>query len=152
MQSVKDGLYFSTLDAKSGYWTKNLEQESQLLTAFNTPLKKYCFLLLPFSLSVSAEIFCEHMDRILAGIPVTFPCADDVKIQGSTGERHDIHLLETVDKAAQAGLILASVQSRSRKLNTLVASLLHKVWHPALRRFRQYPHQQHLKTNRNCKL
>jgi hypothetical protein len=44
------------------------------------------------------------MDRVLAGIPGTFPCADDVKIQGSTEERHDIHLLETVEKAQQAGL------------------------------------------------
>ncbi len=38
------------------------------------------------------------------GIPGTFPCADDVKIQGSTEERHDIHLLETVERAQQAGL------------------------------------------------
>ena len=43
------------------------------------------------------------MDRILAGILGTFPCADDVKVQGSTEERHDIHLLETVNKAFQAG-------------------------------------------------
>ena len=104
MHSLKDGLYFSTLDAKSGYWTKDLDQQSQLLTAFNTPFKKYCFLRLPFGLSVSAEIFCEHMDRVLAGIPGTFPCADDVKVRGSTEERDDIHLLETVDKATQAGL------------------------------------------------
>lgn len=42
------------------------------------------------------------MDQILAGIPGTFLCADDV--QGSTEEHHDIHLLETVEKAYQAGL------------------------------------------------
>ena len=102
--SFRNGQYFSTLDAKSGYWTKQLDEQSQLLTAFNTPFKKYCFVRLPFGLSASSEIFCEHMDRILAGIPGTFPCADDVKVQGSTEERHDIHLLETVDKACQAGL------------------------------------------------
>ena len=44
------------------------------------------------------------MDRILTGIPGTFPCADNVKVQGSTEEHHDIHLLETVEKADQAGL------------------------------------------------
>ena len=44
------------------------------------------------------------MDKALAGIPGTFPCADDVKVQGSTEERHDIHLLETVDKASAAGI------------------------------------------------
>ena len=102
--SFKDGQFFSKLDAKSGYWTKKLAEESQLLTAFNTPFKKYCFIRLPFGLSVSSEIFSEQMDKTLAGVPGTFPCADDVKIQGSTEERHDIHLLETVERAHQAGL------------------------------------------------
>ena len=101
--SFRNGLYFSTLDAKSGYWTKRLDEQSQLLTAFNTPLKKFCFVRLPFGLSASSEIFCEHMDWVLASIPGTFPCADDVKVQGSTEKRHDIHLLETVEKAHQAG-------------------------------------------------
>ena len=44
------------------------------------------------------------MDRALAGIPGTFPCADDVKVQGSTVERHNINLLETVEHAHQSGL------------------------------------------------
>ena len=44
------------------------------------------------------------MDRALAGIPGTFPCADDVKVQGYTAESHDINLLETVQKAKTAGI------------------------------------------------
>ena len=102
--SFKNGQYFSTLDAKSGYWTKKLDEQSQLLTAFNTPFKKYCFVRLPFGLSASSEIFCEQIDRILSGIPGTFPCADDVKVQGSAEARHDIHLLKTVERACKAGL------------------------------------------------
>lgn len=99
--SFRNGQYFSTLDAN---WFKQLDEQSQLLTAFNTPFKKYCFIRLPFGLSVSSEIYCEHMDKVLAGIPGKFPCADHVKVQGSTEEGHDIHLLETVEKACQAGL------------------------------------------------
>ena len=76
----------------------------KLLTAFNTPFKKYCFVRLPFRLSASSEIFCKEMDQVLSGVPGTFPCADDVKVQGSTEERHDIHLLETVERACKAGL------------------------------------------------
>ena len=102
--SFHNGKYFSTLDAKSGYWTQLLSQESQILTAFNTPFKKYCFVRLPFGLSASSEIFCAHMDQALSGIPGTFPCADDVKVQGSTEERHDLPLLETVARAQTAGL------------------------------------------------
>ena len=60
--SFRNGWYFSTLDAKSGYWTKTLIRESQLLTAFNTLFNKYCFMRLPFELSVSSEVFCEVID------------------------------------------------------------------------------------------
>ena len=59
---------------------------------------------MPFGLSVSSEIFCSQMDKALQGIPGTFPCADDVKIQGSTEQHHDLHLLETVARAKKAGL------------------------------------------------
>ena len=41
------------------------------------------------------------MDQDLSGVRGTFPCADDVKVQGSTGERHDIHLN---GRACKAGL------------------------------------------------
>ena len=109
--------FFSTLDAKSGYWTQELSPKSHLLTAFNATFKKYCFASLPSGLPVSAEILQAQMERALAGIPGTFPCADDVKVQGSTEERHDIHLLETVSHAKLQGLssILTSVASRSNK-------------------------------------
>ena len=95
--------FFSTLDAKIGYWTQDLPPKSQLLTAFNTSFKKYCLL---FGLSVSAEMCQAQMDTALAGIPGTFPCVDDVEVQGSTEERHDIHLLETVSHAQTAGIKL----------------------------------------------
>ncbi|CAB4058094.1 OPRM1 [Lepeophtheirus salmonis] len=48
---------------------------------------------------LSSAIFCEHMDRVLHGIPSTFPCADNAKAQGSAEEHHTIHLLETVLRA-----------------------------------------------------
>lgn len=44
------------------------------------------------------------MDQTLDGEPGTFPCTNGVKVQGSTEERHDVHLLETVARAKQAGL------------------------------------------------
>ena len=37
--SFRNGQYFLTLDAKSGYWTKRLSEESQLLIVFNTLFK-----------------------------------------------------------------------------------------------------------------
>ena len=97
----------------------------KLLTAFNTPFKKYCFVRLPFGLSASSEIFCKEMDQVLSGVPGTFPYADDVKVQGSTKERHDIHLLETVERVCKAGLKFKPNKCCIKKLSALDVSLLH---------------------------
>ena len=58
------------------------------------------------------------METAFAGISGTFSCADDVKIQGSTGEKYDIHLLETVQKATNAGIKfnLHKCQIKKRKI------------------------------------
>lgn len=48
LHSFHSGQYFGTLDAKCGYWTKLLSEDSQPLTAFNTLFKKYCFVRLQF--------------------------------------------------------------------------------------------------------
>ena len=93
---------------KASLLKASMHQHERLSQKLNftpvTPFNKYCFQRLPFGLSVSAEIFCEQMDKALDGIPGTFPCADNVKVQGSSEERHDLHLLETVHKARKAGL------------------------------------------------
>ena len=94
-----------------------MSKESQLLTALNTPFQKYCFASMPFGLLAAAEIFSKDMDRALIVIPGTFPCADDIKIQGSTEERHDINPLETVEKAQKAGIKFNPDKCAIRKQN-----------------------------------
>ena len=44
------------------------------------------------------------MAQVLSSVPGTFPCVDDVKVQGFTEERHDIHPLETVERACNVEL------------------------------------------------
>ena len=51
---------FSKLDAKSGYWSIQLDPCSQLLTTFQTPFCIYCFKRLPFGLKVSQEYVCQR--------------------------------------------------------------------------------------------
>ena len=43
---------FSTLDAKSGYWSVKLNDESSLLTTFHTPFGRYCYHRMPFGLVI----------------------------------------------------------------------------------------------------
>ena len=47
--------YFSKLDAKAGYWSVGLDEESQLLTTFRTPFGRYKFRKLLFGLSISQD-------------------------------------------------------------------------------------------------
>ena len=99
--------YFSTLDARSGYWNIPLDCKSQLLTTFNTPgYGRYCFRRLPFGLVSSQDIFQRMMDDILIGLNNAKPIADDIKIHGISEIEHDLVLLEVLDRCQKSGLHL----------------------------------------------
>ena len=48
---------FSKLDASHGYWQVPLDEESQLLTTFNSPFGRYCYTRMPFGIKSAQEIF-----------------------------------------------------------------------------------------------
>ena len=76
--------FFSNLDAKAGYWSINLDEESQKLTMFQAPFGLYCFMRLPFGLSVRQDIFQLEMDRILEKCTGVCGIADDLVVYGAT--------------------------------------------------------------------
>ena len=85
-------LYFSKLDAKSGYWGCELDEDSQPLTTFRTPFGRYMFKKLPFGLNVSQDVFQQKIDQILENCPGTVGIADDIACYGKTAEEHDKNL------------------------------------------------------------
>ena len=99
---------FSKLDAKAGYWSIKLDEESQKLTTFQTPFGRYCFQRLPFS--VSQDIFQLEMDRILEKCTGVCGIADDFVVYGATEVEHDRNLLQFMDVAKQHGLTLNSAK------------------------------------------
>ena len=100
--------FFSKLDAKSGYWSVHLEEKSQELTTFRTPFGRYCYQRLPFGLSVSQDIFQEHMDRIIAQVPGCVGIADDIAVCGRTEAEHDHNLRQLMETAKREGLVFNS--------------------------------------------
>ena len=48
---------FNKLDAKHGYWSIKLDEESSKLTTFNSPIGCFRFKRLPFGLNVSQDAF-----------------------------------------------------------------------------------------------
>ncbi|XP_005108371.1 uncharacterized protein K02A2.6-like [Aplysia californica] len=100
--------YFSKLDAKSGYWSVQLDEESQLLTTFQIPYGRYCFTRLPFGLKVSQDIFQLKMDQIFESVKGATGISDDVVIYGKTDEEHDEGLRNLMKAAAEDGLVFNS--------------------------------------------
>ena len=47
----------SKIDANSGFWTLLMDDQSQLLTMFNTPWGRYCFVKMPFGLNQAQHFF-----------------------------------------------------------------------------------------------
>ena len=73
---------FSKPDARHGYWSVKLYDESSILTTFNSPFGRYCFKRLPLGLNLSQDVFQERMDNILELCPGTISIADDVCVFG----------------------------------------------------------------------
>ena len=84
--------FFTKLDACHGYWSIVLNQDFSLLTTFNSPFGRYCFLQLPFGLVCSQDIFQKKMDQILGECQGCIGIADDITVHGCTEAEHDAHL------------------------------------------------------------
>ena len=84
--------YFTKLDAHHGYWSVVLDQESSLLTTFNSPFGRYHFLWLPFDLVCSQDIFQKKMDQILEECHGSIGITDDITVHGHTEADHGAHL------------------------------------------------------------
>ena len=100
--------FFTKLDAKSGYWSVHLDEESQELTTFRTPFGRYCYQRLPFGLSVSQDLFQQRMDAIIEQVPGCICIADDIVVIGHTEEEHDRNLRKLFETAAKEGLVFNS--------------------------------------------
>ena len=97
----------SKIDTNSGFWTLPMNEESQLLTTFNTPWGQFCFTKMPFGLNQAQYFFQYYMDLNFQGInPTTNIIADDIMIHGQDNSEHDKHLLQVLNKCHEIGLKL----------------------------------------------
>ena len=97
----------SKIDANSGFWTLPKVEESQLLTTFNTPWGRFCFIKMPFSLKQAQYFFQYYMDYHFEGInSTTNIIADDIMMHGETDQQHDRHLIQVLNKCRETGLKL----------------------------------------------
>ena len=96
---------FSKLDARHGYWSIELDDDSAALTSFCTPTSRFRFRRLPFGLRVSQDVFQEKMDMILSGCRGTLSIADDIIVYGIDERDHDRNLHNLMMNARRNGLV-----------------------------------------------
>ena len=86
--------WFSKVDANQGYWQLKLDEKSQLLTAFNSPFGRYCFMRMPLGIRSAHEVYQKRISQIVENLEGVETNIDDIIIWGQTEEEHNRRLEE----------------------------------------------------------
>ena len=73
---------FSVFDASNGFWQVELDEESSMLTTFNTPFGRYRWKRMPFGISSAPEVWQRRMREHIEGLKGVEVIADDFVIVG----------------------------------------------------------------------
>lgn len=98
--------YFTKLDARSGYWALKLDDQSSLLTTFNTPYGRYRFLRMPFGIQSAQDEFQRVIDHSYEGLTGVNAIVDDILVHGNTRAEHDQNLRAVLDRSRAIGIKL----------------------------------------------
>ena len=97
---------FSKVDGNKAFFSMHLTEEASLLMMFNTHLRRYRFLCVPFGLKMSQDIFQMRMDDIVAQCPRVLAIHDNVFIYGKDNRDHNANI--NLFNVAQKGLMFNS--------------------------------------------
>ncbi|XP_064622353.1 uncharacterized protein K02A2.6-like [Lineus longissimus] len=106
LHNLAESRVFSKLDLSSGYWHVELDEESSLLTTFQTLFGRYRWKRLPFGLIVASEIFQRKLLEAIDGLTGVECIADDVVIHGRNTEEHDRNLEAFLQRCREKGIKL----------------------------------------------
>jgi len=112
----KGSTVFSKLDARHGYCSIELDEESSYLTTFNSPFGRFRFTRLAFGLCVNQDVFQQKMDFILKKFPGAVGIADDIAVHGPTEKERDENLHNLILVARQHGLVLDKCHIKETKI------------------------------------
>lgn len=134
--------YFSTLDAKHGFWQLKLHAESSDLCTFNTSFGRHKFLRLPFGITSASEVFHKKMYENFDDLPGVCLFIDDILVYGSTKEEHDHRLRKVLDRCRDLNIKLN--KDKCKFGLTEIKYLGHKITQRGI-----YPDDSHTSAIRN---
>lgn len=113
--------YFSTFDAKDGFYQVGLDEKSSKLTTFWTPIGRYRYLRLPFGINLAPEVFECKLQECLADLTGVLVIRDDILVVGY-GEsdeealvNHDMNVKNLLERARKVNLKLNKDKMNLRK-------------------------------------
>ena len=98
--------WFTKLDANRGYWQIPLDEESQLLTTFNTPFGRFCYQVPPFGIKSAQEVFQKRMSQHFSDLEGVETDIDDIIVHAETEVKHDQRLHSVLERCEKMNLTL----------------------------------------------
>ena len=99
---------FSKVDGNKAFFSMHLTEEASLPTIFNTHLRRYRFLHVPFRLKMSQDIFQMRMDDNVAQCPGILAIHDNVFIYRKNNRDHNANIINLFNVTQKEGLIFNS--------------------------------------------
>ena len=97
---------FTKLDTNRGYWQIPLDEESQLLTTFNTPFGRYCYQVTPFGITSAQEVFQKRMSQHFGDLEGVETDIDDIIVHAETEVKHDHRVHAVLERCEKINLTL----------------------------------------------
>lgn len=98
---VKGKKYFSVFDLSEGFHHVTLTESASWKCCFATPFGVYRYLVLPYGLSNSPDVFQDQIQNYFGDIPNVITWFDDLLVMGETEEAHDKTVREVIKRAKQ---------------------------------------------------
>ncbi|KAK2702360.1 hypothetical protein QYM36_019011 [Artemia franciscana] len=95
---------FTKLDARSGYWSILLSDDSSYLMTFSTIYGRYRFKRMPFGIISAQDVFQRRMEDAFEGLEGFEIIIDDMIVYGDTQEEHDERLAAILERALVKGI------------------------------------------------
>ncbi|KAK2727616.1 hypothetical protein QYM36_008187 [Artemia franciscana] len=101
IQKHEGAKFFTKLDARHGYWSLVLDEESSELTTFATPFGRFKFRRMPFGLISAQDEFQRRMEEAFEGVPGFSVIVDNIIISGKSETEHDVNTRAALTRARE---------------------------------------------------
>ena len=108
LSAIGTSNYFTTFDARHGYWQVPLAEESKSLTTFITPWGRFRYCRNPQGLISAGDEFNRRTDAALADLPNLVKVVDDCLVHDTSFDEHLHHVRAVLQRAREHGITFSA--------------------------------------------